>query len=150
MKVFQVPVHTDQKMKEKIVDLLMLQMTRNDSSEAYRLLMDGINAALQENSGAQILVAEENDTILGVAFFNTGISLKLGGSYVWLNDIFVHNDYRNRGIAKKLLLYLIRWAEKENMRAIELETGINNSVTKHLYNSLSFHNIVSDRYAFNF
>lgn len=150
MKIFQVPVHADQHSRKKIADLLMMQMTRSDSKEAYELLLDGINAALSEQSGARIIVAEEEDAILGVAFFNTGVSLKLGGPYVWLNDLFVHPDHRNRGIAKRLLLHLIRWAEKEKIRAIELETGVNNSVTKHLYHSLSFHNIVSERYVFHF
>ncbi|PWA10037.1 GNAT family N-acetyltransferase [Pueribacillus theae] len=150
MKVYQVPVHADQQLIEKIAGLLMQQMTRHDSDEAYQLLLNGINEALTEDSPANILVAEENGDILGVAFFNVGISLKMGGPYVWLNDLFVHNDYRNQGIAKKLLLHLIRWAERENIRGIELETGVNNSVTKHLYNSLGFHDIVSNRYCFNF
>lgn len=150
MKVYQVPVHADQQLIEKIAGLLMQQMTRHDTDEAYQLLLNGINEALTEDSPANILVAEEDGDILGVAFFNVGISLKMGGPYVWLNDLFVHNDFRNQGIAKKLLLHLIRWAERENIRGIELETGVNNSVTKHLYNSLGFHDIVSNRYCFNF
>lgn len=150
MKVYKVPNHAEVELIEKIVSLLMQQMTRHDTEEAYNLLLNGIKLALHEESPAHIIVAEENDEILGVAFFNVGISLKMGGYYVWLNDLFVHSDYRNRGIAKKMLLHLIRWSEKENIRGIELETGINNSVTKHLYNSLGFYEIVSDRYCFNF
>ncbi|MFA8439125.1 GNAT family N-acetyltransferase [Pueribacillus sp. YX66] len=150
MKVYKVPNHAEVELIEKIVSLLMQQMTRHDTEEAYNLLLNGIKLALHEKSPAHIIVAEENDEILGVAFFNVGISLKMGGYYVWLNDLFVHSDYRNRGIAKKMLLHLIRWSEKENIRGIELETGINNSVTKHLYNSLGFYEIVSDRYCFNF
>lgn len=150
MNVYIVPNHADKQLIEKIVNLLMQQMTRHDTEEAYALLLNAINLALEEDSPAHIIVAEENDSILGAAFFNVGISLKMGGHYVWLNDLFVHNDYRNRGIAKKMLLHLIRWSEKENIRGIELETGVNNQVTKHLYNSLGFYEIVSDRYCFNF
>lgn len=150
MKVYKVPNHVEPTLIKKIVSLLMEQMTRHDTEEAYNLVLNGVKLALYEESPAHIIVAEENDEILGVAFFNVGISLKMGGYYVWLNDLFVHSEYRNRGIAKKMLLHLIRWSEKENIRGIELETGINNSVTKHLYNSLGFYEIVSDRYCFNF
>jgi GNAT superfamily N-acetyltransferase len=79
-----------------------------------------------------------------------GISIRIGGPYLWLNELYVHEEYRNKGIARKLLLHLIYWAERDGIKSIELETGINNSVTKHLYNSLDFHDIISKRYAFNF
>lgn len=150
MKVYIVPDEADQKLVEKIASLLMQQMTRHNTKEAYNLLLNGINLALKNDSPAHIIVAEENDEILGVAFFNIGVSLKLGGHYIWLNDLFVHSEHRNQGIAKKMLLHLIRFAEKENIRGIELETGVNNAVTKHLYNSLGFYEIVSDRYCFYF
>lgn len=150
MKVYIVPNHAEPSLIKKIASLLMQQMTRHNTEEAYNLLLNGIQLALKEESPAHIIVAEENEEILGVAFFNVGISLKMGGRYVWLNDLFVHKEFRNRGIAKKMLLHLIRWSEKENIRGIELETGVNNSVTKHLYNSLGFYEIVSDRYCFNF
>lgn len=150
MKVYVVPNHADFELIKKIVALLMQQMTRHDTEEAYNLLLDGIKLALQDDSPAHIIIAEEDENVLGVAFFNVGISLKMGGYYVWLNDLFVHNEYRNRGIAKKMLLHLIHWSENENIRGIELETGVNNAVTKHLYNSLGFYEIVSDRYCFYF
>lgn len=150
MKVYIVPNHAEPSLIKKIASLLMQQMTRHNTQEAYNLLLNGIQLALKEESPAHIIVAEKNEEILGVAFFNVGISLKMGGRYVWLNDLFVHKEFRNRGIAKKMLLHLIRWSEKENIRGIELETGVNNSVTKHLYNSLGFYEIVSDRYCFNF
>ena len=150
MKVYQVSIHAKHQLREKIADLLMLQMTRMNTKEAYQLVLNGINSALEENSPAKILIAEEEDRVLGIAFFNIGISLKKGGPYIWLNDLFVHPDHRNRGIAKKLLLHLIRWAENEDIRGIELETGVNNSVTQHLYNSLGFYDIISKRYGFNF
>jgi GNAT superfamily N-acetyltransferase len=88
--------------------------------------------------------------VLGLAFLNIGINLRSGGYYIWLNELYVHNEHRNKGIGRKLLLHVIYWAEKEGFKSIELETGISNAVTKHLYNSLDFHDIVSKRYGFSF
>jgi GNAT superfamily N-acetyltransferase len=150
MKVYEVPAQADDELQKKIADLLMQQMTRTHTEETYQTLLNGIQQSLQEGSLSKIAIAEEQGTVLGLAFFNIGISLKKGGKYIWLNDLFVHNEHRNRGIAKKILLHVIHWAENEGLKGIELETGINNSVTKHLYNSLGFHDIISKRYGFTF
>jgi GNAT superfamily N-acetyltransferase len=150
MKVYEVPAQADDELQKKIADLLMQQMTRTHTEETYQTLLNGIQQSLQEGSLSKIVIAEEQGTVLGLAFFNIGISLKKGGKYIWLNDLFVHNEHRNRGIAKKILLHVIHWAENEGLKGIELETGINNSVTKHLYNSLGFHDIISKRYGFTF
>ncbi|TLS37986.1 GNAT family N-acetyltransferase [Pseudalkalibacillus caeni] len=129
----------------------MKQMTRPNNEETYNLILNGINLALEESSPSKIVVAESKENeIIGVAFFNIGISLTNGGPYIWLNELYVDPDYRNRGVGRKLLLHVIYWAEHEGIKTIELETGINNEVTKHMYNSLGFYDIVSKRYGFSF
>ncbi|MBU8908353.1 GNAT family N-acetyltransferase [Desertibacillus haloalkaliphilus] len=150
MEIYKVPNDADQPLRLKVADLLMGQMESIGSDNAYELLLDAINLALTDGSTARIFVVEDNETIIGAAFFNIGISLAKGGYYIWLNDLFVHKEHRNQGIAKKLLLQVIYWAENEGIKGIELETGISNQATKSLYNSLGFYDIVSKRYGFQF
>lgn len=150
MKIYKVENDADHSLREQITNLLVLKMKNVGAEDAYDRIVVALDMALQEGSNAHIIVAEEDDLVVGIAFFNIAISVKKGGKYVWLNDLFVHPDYRNRGIAKKLLLKLIHWAEGENCKGIELETGINNAATKALYNSLGFYNIVSMRYGFRY
>ncbi|UOE93211.1 GNAT family N-acetyltransferase [Alkalihalobacillus sp. LMS39] len=150
MKIYEVAKDSDQPLRNKIADLLMGQMESVGEKNAYELLLQAINLALQEGSSAHIFVAEKDDTILGAAFFNIGISIAKGGHYLWLNDLYVHKEHRNQGIAKKILLNVIYWAENKEIKGIELETGINNEATKALYNSLGFYDIISKRYGFRF
>lgn len=150
MKIYEVAKDSDQPLRNKIADLLMGQMESVGEKNAYELLLQAINLALQEGSSAHIIVAEKDDTILGAAFFNIGISIAKGGHYLWLNDLYVHKEHRNQGIAKKILLNVIYWAENKEIKGIELETGINNEATKALYNSLGFYDIISKRYGFRF
>lgn len=150
MKIYQVEKNCDQSLRIKIADLLMGQMEAIGRENAYEVLLHTINLALKEGSSAHIFVAEIDDMIIGAAFLNIGISIKKGGHYIWLNDLYVHKEFRNRGIAKKLLLKIIYWAENEEIKGIELETGINNEATKALYNSLGFYDIISKRYDFRF
>ncbi|WP_078430311.1 GNAT family N-acetyltransferase [Alkalihalobacterium alkalinitrilicum] len=150
MKVYEVPKNADQALRIRLADLLMGQMESLGKEDAYDQLLNAINLALQEGSPAHIFVAELEDAIIGAAFFNIGISMTKGGHYIWLNDLYVHKEYRNRGIAKKLLLKIIYWSENTSIKGIELETGINNEATKALYNSLGFYDIISKRYGFRF
>ncbi|RSL31009.1 GNAT family N-acetyltransferase [Salibacterium salarium] len=150
MNIYEIPQDASQDLREKVADLLMDQMASIGKDNAYELLMDSIDLALQEHSGAYIFVAESEGAILGAAFFNLGIALDQGGYYIWLNDLFVHKEHRNQGIAKKLLLKIIYWAENQNIKGIELETGVSNAATKALYNSLGFYDVISKRYGFRF
>lgn len=146
MEIFLVKNNADQILREKIAQLMMGQMEAIGDSNSYSTLITAIDLALGEGSPAKMFAVEENDQIIGLAFFNIGISLDKGGNYIWLNDLYVHKDFRQKGIAKKLLLHTMFWAEQNNLKGIELETGVNNVATKRLYNSFGFHDIVSNRY----
>ncbi|MGC4375358.1 GNAT family N-acetyltransferase [Fictibacillus sp. Mic-4] len=150
MNIYKVQSDASDSLIQKVADLLMHQLIRSETDEDYEKIIRGIRLSINDPDHSGIIIAEENETVLGIAFFNIGISLDLGDRYIWLNELFVHPEHRNKGIARKLLLSLIYWAEQEGIKSIELETGVNNSVTKHLYNSLGFHNIISNRYGFSF
>ncbi|MDR7071985.1 GNAT family N-acetyltransferase [Fictibacillus barbaricus] len=150
MKIYRVTNDVESNHIEEIAQLFLQQRTMNGEPEEYSRTITGIKLALENPDKSGIIVAEDEGSIIGLAFFNLGVSIRIVGPYLWLNDLFVHEEHRNRGIARKLLLHLIYWAERDGIKSIELETGINNSVTKHLYNSLDFHDIISKRYAFHF
>ncbi|MDA3129182.1 GNAT family N-acetyltransferase [Aliibacillus thermotolerans] len=150
MKIYEIPKDASEELQKKVADLLMGQMESIGRENAYELLMESIRLTLEPHSSAHIFVAEEKGDILGAAFLNIGISLTHGGRYIWLNDLYVHQEHRQQGIAKKLLLKIIYWAEHNGIKGIELETGISNAATKALYNSLGFYDVVSKRYGFRF
>lgn len=150
MIVYEVPKDASEEMITNVADLLMGQMESIGLDNAYELLVNSIHLTLEEDSNAHLFVADVDGAILGAAFMNISISLDKGGKYIWLNDLFVDKNHRNRGIAKKMLLKIIYWAENNELKGIELETGINNEATKALYNSLGFYDVVSKRYGFRF
>lgn len=150
MEIYQVTNDASTSLREQIADLFMQQISVHDNEDSHSRVLDAINLALTDGSASRIIIAEQEGSVMGLAFLNIGISLRAGGHYIWLNDLYVHNEHRNKGIGRKLLLHVIYWAEQEGFKGIELETGISNAVTKHLYNSLDFHDIVSKRYGFSF
>lgn len=150
MEVYELPQTAEESLKEQVSDLFMKQISMRSGQETKNLVLNGIEKVLADGSPSHIIIAEEQGELMGMALVNIGISLRTGGKYIWLNELFVDQSQRNQGIGRKLLLYIIYWAEQEHIQTIELETGISNSVTKHLYNSLGFYDVVSKRYGFSF
>ena len=150
MKVFHLTSESSDELKQKAAELFMQQISVSHTEDSFEKAMRAINLSIAPHSQSRLVVAELDGCLLGLALLNIGISLKIGTRYLWLNELYVDHNYRNKGIGKKLLLYIIHWAEQEDIKAIELETGVNNSVTKHIYQSLGFYEIVSKRYGFTF
>ncbi|MDY7223459.1 GNAT family N-acetyltransferase [Halalkalibacterium halodurans] len=150
VNVYKLPRNANRDTQIQLADLLMGQMESIGTKEPYQQALKTIELALHPDSQAHIFVAEKDEAMVGAAFLNVGLSLDKGGYYIWLNDLYVHKEHRNQGIAKKILLKIIYWAETKEIKGIELETGINNEATKALYNSLGFYDIISKRYGFRF
>jgi ribosomal protein S18 acetylase RimI-like enzyme len=150
MHVYELTKDAKDDIINNLAELYMQQISVGKNEKTFKLAVQGIRLSLEDHSPARIVIAEDGNEILGFAFLNVGVSLRTGGHYLWLNELYVHNQYRNKGIGRKLLLYVIHMAERENIKTIELETGVNNSITKHIYQSLGFYEIVSKRYGFSF
>lgn len=150
MHVYTINQHAPSHLKEQIADLFLSQVSMTHTEESFHQMMEAIDTILDDPATSRIVVVEKDGLLYGMAHMNIGISLRTGGYYLWLNELLVKESFRNKGIGKKLLIYIIHWAESEGIRSIELETGVNNSVTKHLYNSLGFYEVIAKRYGFSF
>ncbi|PYZ93546.1 GNAT family N-acetyltransferase [Salipaludibacillus keqinensis] len=146
MEVYKVEKPASTETVQAITELMMEQMNSLSGGTTEESLLHTVQLVLNPESQAEFFVAEENRQLVGCAFLNKGIGLDKGGAYVWLNDLYVKKEFRRKGIARKILLKVLYWAEHHEFKGIELETGVNNAATKRLYNSLGFYDIVSKRY----
>lgn len=146
MKIYQIQKPGTREEIQKLAGLMMEQMEQLSSPPHIEELENTIELALKEECASEFFVAEKQGDFIGCAFMNKGVGLDKGGYYIWLNDLYVKKSQRKQGIARKMLLYVLQWAEEENFKGIELETGMNNEATKRLYNSLGFYDIISKRY----
>ena len=69
---------------------------------------------------------------------------------IWiLNDLFVNQDYREKGCARALMQQVEIDARESNVFSIKLATAVNNSKAKKLYESIGYIKIDSfDHYSF--
>ncbi|TVP88906.1 MAG: GNAT family N-acetyltransferase [Alkalicoccus sp.] len=146
MKIYQIQKPGTREEIEKLAGLMMEQLEQLSSPPHIDELKNTIETALKQECASEFFVAEKHDEFIGCAFMNKGVALDKGGYYIWLNDLYVKKSHRKKGIARKVLLHVLQWAEEEEFKGIELETGMNNEATKRLYNSLGFYDIISKRY----
>lgn len=58
-----------------------------------------------------------------------------------LDDIIVKEEYRNKGIGKKLMTYLVSIAISNNVVNITLEVRKSNEIARNLYKSFGFREV---------
>ncbi|WP_078391777.1 GNAT family N-acetyltransferase [Shouchella patagoniensis] len=150
VEIIELTSDTTDSTKHELSTLFEKQLYNIAGHQALSQIEKILEEALLPHSQAYFFIARLNEKAVAFAFFNTMTSFQKGGQYIWLNEIYVDEEHRNQGIAKKLLLRIIYWAEQRKIKGIELETGMNNEATKALYNSLGFYDVVSKRYSFRF
>lgn len=74
---------------------------------------------LFEEKNAKVILAYEENTVVGFALYFYNFSTFKGKKGLYLEDLFILPDYRNLGIGKKLFNYLIDEAKAQNCGRIE-------------------------------
>lgn len=82
-----------------------------------------------------ILVAESphDQKVVGLCTVQTLISTAEGGSVGLLEDLVVAADFRNQGIATKLLAEVVCWAESQGLKRLQLLADKNNQLALAFY-----------------
>ena len=86
-----------------------------DSNGKRRL----INDAFSEKPLFNVLLAESNNNILGYAFYFFTYSSFLARKTLYLEDIFISQEFRNKGIGKLFFKNLLKIAKKNKCGRME-------------------------------
>jgi ribosomal protein S18 acetylase RimI-like enzyme len=87
----------------------------------------GLNLLLKSEKDC-IFVAEllNDNKVLGMCTVQTLISTAEGGMVGLLEDLIVAADFRNKGIASKLVAEAVNWAECQGLKRLQLLADKNN------------------------
>ena len=99
---------------------------------AEDLIRDGFS----ENPKFRVVIAEWEGRPAGFAFFFCCYSTWLGRSGIYLEDLFVHPEYRGKGIGKALLVHLAQIAVRENCYGMRWQVLDWNTPSIEFYESL--------------
>ena len=92
-----------------------------------------------KNNGGCILVATEENSIIGTCTLNICPNLSWSGRpYAIIENVIVTKDSRNKGIGKALLNYSAKLAENKNCYKIALMTGSKDPNVLKFYEAAGF------------
>ena len=92
-----------------------------------------------ENKEAVIYLAYSNDNIpLGFVLNYCSFSSVSLGKTITLNDLFIHPEYRKKGIAKKLIKKTFELAKQIEAVRVDLGTAKDNYTAQKLYEKIGF------------
>jgi ribosomal protein S18 acetylase RimI-like enzyme len=111
-----------------------------DESIARRALMGVID---NETFGRVFLIRLEND-VAGYAVLTFGYSLEFHGRDAFVDELYLLDEYRGRGIGKRALQFLTEVCANEGVSALHLEVDRENTSAQAVYRKFGFED--HDRY----
>lgn len=107
----------------------------SDIKAAENFLQERIN-----NNESIIFLAKDESNDSGIGFVQLyPVFTSVGMKRLWLlNDLFVHADHRNKGVAEALMEKSREFAVETKVKGIFLETQKTNSFALNLYDKLGY------------
>ena len=122
-----------------LTDLIQDERKNYDSNINENYKVEEFYEKLINNNDKTIFVARDNDIVLGYVY---GFIQDNGSLYnnkvAKLDALFVKEQYRGNGIARKLIKEFINWAEEKEVAYIELSVCKNNTNAISLYENEGF------------
>ena len=83
------------------------------------------------------LVVLEEDNVIGYLLLSFTYSNEVGGMVVWIEEIFLKEEFRNKGYGKQIFAWIFR-EYGDKVKRFRLETSPENEAAKRLYRSRGF------------
>ena len=98
--------------------------------------LDTLSALKNFHKLNTIVVCEENNLIVGK--MDLMQKSKADRSFLYIERLIVHPEYRHKGIAKKFITYAENECKKRTLDAVELAVREDNDAAVHIYTSSGF------------
>jgi len=118
MMDFQI-VKAERKDIKSIYDCIIGLATYEKLLDQVDMNQEKLEHALFDLKEAEVILAKESGTTVGFALYFYNFSTFKSKKGLYLEDLFVFPNYRNKGYGKKLFLYLIELANQEGCRRME-------------------------------
>ena len=98
----------------------------------------GLDMIITNPEVGTILVARENNTIVGMVNLLCTVSTALGARVALLEDMVVAPAARGKGVGSLLLQHAVEWARSQGCKRITLLTDGDNEEAKRFYQAQGF------------
>lgn len=98
---------------------------------------NAFNTALKDDTYIRIYILEYDSITAGYASIAVTYTTEGGGLTLWLDELYIKEQYRGKGLGSELIAYL---KTDVNVKRIRIEITPENSGAERLYKSLDFCN----------
>ncbi len=124
---------------EEIVHLIKLQFISYGVTKSFSSIKDSLENALSVKSRSVLFIIQNIEKQnVGFSFSNICSGLESGGDYLWINELFINVENRNKGLGKQLMFHIEKWSKENNISYVACSTGVNNKNAQEFYKSLNY------------
>lgn len=98
----------------------------------------GLAMMLTEPDVRCIVVAEVDQSIVGMCSVQTVVSSVEGGRAAWVEDVVIQKPFQGQGIGKKLLAFVEAWCAEQGIKRVQLLADQNNTSALEFYKKLNW------------
>jgi diamine N-acetyltransferase len=103
-----------------------------------RLTSLNLDEFIADESLGRLWMVEVDEQNIGYFALTFGYSFEFKGRIALLDEIFLQEAFRNRGIGKKILEFIFKQAPALQLKTILMEVEKHNARAIHLYDKLGF------------
>lgn len=121
----------------ELLALLRAKAEFDGNVRSFVATIDSLRAALfSERPMAKAIVAVENGSVVGMATFYATFSSFIAKPCIWLDDLYVYETHRSKGVGRALVKYLSVLAQEQGCGRIDWVVATLNNQGKKFYSSL--------------
>ena len=124
---------------DQLADLLAELFTlENDFCPDREKQLHGLRLILDNPSMGRFFVLRDQDRVAGMANLLITLSTAEGCRVAVLEDVIIGNEYRGKGLGRRLVEHVLAWAKTDGMTRITLLADRDNKAALGFYRKLGF------------
>src|SRR5688572_11271054 len=129
-----------------LLSLFEAQLREHDIATSPNSITAVLHTLSVQPQHGLILTASHQDSIIGVAYAASILSLEHGGWSGWLEEFYVLPAWRGRGVGSRLLAAVIAAAKERDWPALDIEVDSAHTRVISLYTRNNFQSISRTRF----
>ncbi|MBX2841198.1 MAG: GNAT family N-acetyltransferase [Flammeovirgaceae bacterium] len=110
----------------------------------YQQSLENLNQFISNDNFGKLWLLEENHKVIGYLVFSFSFSFEFGGRDAFIDEFFILESCRGRGLGRKMLDFSLKQAKDLDIKAVHLEVEKHNIRGNRLYRNYDFQE--HDRY----
>lgn len=124
---------------DQLADLLAELFTlENDFCPDREKQLHGLRLILDNPALGRLFVLRDQDKVAGMANMLITVSTSEGCRVAVLEDVIIGNEYRGKGLGRRLVEHVLAWAKTDGMTRITLLADRDNKAAMGFYRKLGF------------